>query len=754
MRVTQFACCTLLGILPLLWLPVLPSMSCIGGMIVAASLLLFSPDRRIRFLCVTVLLFCWGALACWQVQWPAQELPGKNRSVEIVLSQTDGQTTHQGWITHLNGQRLFPAPGITLYGNYLPEAPCAGQRWAMTIRVRAVHGQLNESGFDSQRYALAQHQPVTGRFIQATLLDKHCSLRSRFLSSLRTTLADISWRDVLLALGLGERLSVDPQIKLLMQQTGTSHLMAISGLHIALGASLGWLFIRGLQFFMPCRAINWRLPMVCALVCAFLYAWLTGLQPPAVRTVVAAGIWTLLRLSGRRWTTWEVWLCCIAAILIIDPISVLSDSLWLSVFAVATLIFWYQWVPLPRRSGSVVVSFIKDMLYVQSGLMLLLIPLQIALFHGISLTSLLANLVAVPVVTFVVVPLVLLGMFLHLTGPSMVEHITWSAADSVMGWVFAWLRMLPEGWLSVDERWGWASLLPWLMLIVWRLHAWLTFPALYLSASVMLMFPLWRQTPQSQWQVTMLDVGQGLAVVISRQDKAVLYDTGLAWPGGDSSTQLIIPWLRWHNLKPEGIILSHEHLDHRGGLDSIHRAWPSGWIRSPLGWAGHQSCKRGDRWQWQGLSFQVLWPLAIRDKQGNNGSCVVRVDDGQNSVLLTGDIELSAEMAMQSHYWQHLMSTIIQVPHHGSNTSSGVALLQQVGGRAALASASRYNAWRLPSEKVKARYLQHNYAWFDTPHQGQITITFSGERWKIEGLRDQLLPRWYHQWFGEGQDNG
>lgn len=749
MRITPLACCTILGILPLIWLPELPALLHIRGAIIALSLLLLCKRRCVRYLCVTGLLFCWGLLAAWQVQWPAQHLAGKNQSVEIVLSQTDGQTTHQGRITRLEGQRLFPAPGITLYGNYLPQPPCAGQRWAMSIRARAVHGQLNDGSFDSQRYALAQHQPLTGRFVEATLLDGQCSLRARFLASLRTTLADLPWRDVILALGLGERMALDPQIKKLLQQTGTSHLMAISGLHIALGASLGWALIRILQFFLPCRFINWRLPLLGALVSGFLYAWLTGMQPPALRTVIAAGIGALLRLSGRRWTAWEVWICCIAAIVLIDPLSVLSDSLWLSAFAVATLIFWYQWVPVPRRTGPVPLRVIKEMLYVQAGLMLLLAPLQIMLFHGISLTSLLANLIAVPVVTFIAVPLVLLGMLLHLSGPAMMENGVWFAADTVLGWVFAGLRILPEGWFGVDARWGWASLLPWLLLIIWRLHAWFTFPALYLSLSVLLMYPVWRPSPPGQWQVTMLDVGQGLAMVISRNGKAILYDTGLAWPGGDSGTQLIIPWLRWHHLEPEGIILSHEHLDHRGGLDSIRHAWPTAWIRSPLDWAGHQRCIRGDSWQWQGLSFHVLWPLVRKEKQGNNGSCVVRVDDGKNSVLLTGDIELSAEMAMQSHYWQHLMSTIIQVPHHGSSTSSGIALLQRVNGAAALASASRYNAWRLPSNNVRRRYQQHHYAWSDTPHQGQITVTFRGERWEIEGLRDQLLPRWYHQWFGE-----
>ena len=139
---------------------------------------------------------------------------------------------------------------------------------------------------------------------------------------------------------------------------------------------------------------------------------------------------------------------------------------------------------------------------------------------------------------------------------------------------------------------------------------------------------------------------------------------------------------------------------------------------------------------------------------GNNRSCVVRIDDGKQSILLTGDIEIPAERAMMSHYWQYLASTLIQVPHHGSNTSSSLALLQRTGGAAALASASRYNTWRMPAAKVVQRYRQQGYRWLDTPHQGQITVIFSTECWQIQSLRDQLLPRWYHQWFGETVDNG
>lgn len=558
----------------------------------------------------------------------------------------------------------------------------------------------------------------------------------------------------MLGLGMGERLAIPREIKILMQETGTSHLMAISGLHIALGATLGWLLLRGLQFFLPCRWLGWRAPLLTGLASAIFYAWLTGMQPPALRTCVALIVGCALRLSGKRWSPWQLWLCCIGAILFADPLAALSESLWLSAFAVAALIFWYQLAPMPGGKRCWLLRQSLALCHLQIGLMFLLAPLQIALFHGISLTSVLANLIAVPLVTFIVVPLILTAMFLHLCAPLTIEMVIWQSADRILAALFGFLRQLPPGWLELDARWLGISLLPWPALILWRFHAWRTLPAFCLACLGLLSWPFWRSTATNEWRVTMLDVGQGLAMVIERQGAALLYDTGLAWPEGDSGEQIIIPWLRWHHLHLEGVVLSHEHLDHRGGLNSVLKAWPQIWIRSPLGWAGHLACQRGEIWQWRGLTFRAFWPLPGATKQGNNRSCVVRVDDGKHSILLTGDIETPAEQAMISHYWQHLASTLIQVPHHGSNTSSGTALLRSVGGEAALASASRYNAWRMPSTKVKQRYRNQNYQWFDTPHQGQITVIFSADGWQIHSLRDQFLPRWYHQWFGGNVQNG
>jgi len=754
MGIPAISACIIAAILPLLWLPALPPLSIAWVCIATGTLLGLQRLRPLRYVGLWMIIFAWGVLAALESVWPMQNLTAGPQQAEVVITSTDGATTHQGRIVSLNGKPWFSATGVILYGNYLPQAACAGQRWAMILRLRAVHGELNDGGFDSQRYALGMHQPLTGRFTHAEAVDLTCSLRARYLSSLTSALAPYSWGKVILGLGMGERLAISSEIKNLMRETGTLHLMAISGLHIAFAASIVWLIARGIQFLLPCRWISWRTPLLAGVCFAAFYAWLTGMQPPAVRTVVSLAALVMLRFSGRQWSPWEVWLCCVAAILLVDPLAVLSQSLALSAFAVAALIFWYQWLPLPDASYSRWIKPLINLLHLQVGMMFLLLPLQASIFHGMSISSLFANIFAVPLVTFISVPLILAGMLLHLFPLPLFEGYVWQLADKSLAFLFWLLKGLPNGWVDIDERWLPVTLLPWLAIIGWRFRAWVSAPAISIVCSILLTYLFWRPVRSEGWTVHMLDIGQGLAMVIERQGKAILYDTGLSWPGGDSARQHIIPWLRWHHLTPEGVIISHEHSDHIGGLNSLRAVWPTMWIRSPLGWENHQPCFKGQHWQWQGLTFTVHWPPKEYKAVGNNRSCVVKIDDGEHSALLTGDIEAKAELAMLSHHWQFLTSTLIQVPHHGSNTSSSQALVQRVDGKIALASAARYNAWRFPSIKVVKRYQQEGYSWFDTPQYGQVSVSFSPHDWQIRRLRDQILPRWYHQWFGVPVDNG
>ena len=302
MRLPWLAGCAIIAMLPLLWLPVLPGPCSLAGASALALALIRLHGRAVAGVAMTLLLVVWGVLSAHQALWPTRHLTGAIRQAEVILSETDGQTLHRGQMVRLRGRYLFPPVGVTLYGELAPAPACAGQHWLMTLRLRPVHGQLNDGGFDSQRYALAQHRPLSGGIVAASALDARCSLRARYLTSLTRRLQTYPWRAVMLGLGMGERLSLPTEIKVLMQNTGTSHLMAISGLHIALAASLIMLLLRGVQYILPGRWIGWRLPLLAGLAGAVGYAWLTGMQPPALRTCLGLAVCCALRLSGQRWT--------------------------------------------------------------------------------------------------------------------------------------------------------------------------------------------------------------------------------------------------------------------------------------------------------------------------------------------------------------------------------------------------------------------------------------------------------------------
>ncbi|RPH29024.1 ComEC family protein [Buttiauxella warmboldiae] len=744
----------MIGIIPLLWLPTMPPLAAMATLLVAAPCVALVNYPFTRYVALGLLSCCWALFCARQSLMPVEEWTGKPIVIEAIIERSDGVQQHELRMVAAAGKIIFPAVGIRVQKGYFPDSLCVGQRWRMKVYLRPVHGLLNEGGFDSQRYALAQHRPLTARIISAQRITQQCSLRARWLAAVATATQSLPYQGVILALAFGERSGVSDEQKNLLRQSGTAHLMAISGMHISLAAMVGWLIARALQLLLPAHLIHFRMPLLASVFAAGIYTWLAGGNPPAVRALIGVIIWLVLRLQGRNWSGWEMWLCCITGILIYDPLTVLSDSFWLSALAVAALIFWYQWMPLPRcvAQANEFYRYPLALLHLQTGMMILLMPLQIFIFHGISLSALLANLIAVPLISLVVVPLLLAGLVF--TSIPWAGGYLWWGVDRLLALLFTALSLLPDGWLSVGQRFQALSLSGWLIVIIYRLSLWRSSWASAMVLLLSLFVSIRPEKKEGAWQITMLDVGHGLAMAFIREGKVFLYDTGNAWPGGDVAQQIIIPWLRWHHLTLEQIVISHEHLDHRGGLPALQREWPAVTIRSALRWEGHQPCFMGQQWEWQKLQFTVLWPPGERVMTGNNGSCVIMVSDGHFRILLTGDLEAEAELAMLKRRWDLLAADIIQVPHHGSRTSSTAPLLRAVAGRAALASTSRYNAWRLPSAKVVKRYQSQGYMWYDTAQSGQLTIEINSDKWQINSFRAQISPRWYHQWFGVSRDNG
>ncbi|WP_280922706.1 ComEC family protein [Serratia fonticola] len=742
-----------IGMLPILFLPHLPSWPLLMGLAVAALWLWrYKPNPWRQALCCCLLGFIYatGSASLLMQQVATLTTSGDKAVIASVRSiWLNGAETPQVQlrIEQVGGRWLVPALSFT--ANWRGEKPCAGQRWAMKVRFRPVHSSLNEGGFDGQRWAIANRQPLRGFVRSATALDKGCNWRQLIVKQMDQSFIPLTQRPVLLALAFGERSLMSNELRGQLMKTGVAHLMAISGLHISLAAAFAWGLARGVQFLLPARYIGYRLPLVISWLMALCYVWLAGGQPPAMRAFIALSLWLWLRLKGVSCTSWQIWLWCISLLLLCDPMSVLSDSFWLSALAVAALIFWFEWAPLPRRFSTSWGWAPLRWLHMQLGMTLLLMPLQFGLFHGLSWTSLPANLWAVPIVSLLSVPLILLALMLFFIPP--VSHWCWQLADLTVSWALWPLPGLEQGWLEVGAALLQFSALGWLAVVCWRFRWWYHFPV---GCAVVVLGCLFgrERSPDYRWRVDMLDVGHGLAVVIEREGKAVIFDTGNRWQASSAAERNILPFLRWRQISLEQIVISHSHLDHIGGLPVLEAAFPQASVRTPIVNVGHLPCVQGQRWVWRELNFQVLWPPARVDYAANDDSCVVRVDDGKFSLLLTGDIERRAEQALLKQR-ANLPSTILQVPHHGSKTSSTPPFLRAVAPKLAFASASRYNAWRLPAAKIVKRYRENHIPWRDTARSGQLSVFFYRHDWQVKGFREQLNPRWYHQWFGVEGDN-
>ncbi|TNV44438.1 DNA internalization-related competence protein ComEC/Rec2, partial [Yersinia pestis] len=234
--------------------------------------------------------------------------------------------------------------------------------------------------FDSQRWAIANRRPLQGRIIEAKLLDAECNFRQQIISSIEQQLVGYDQRRIMLALAFGERSQLNKEEWSLLRYTGTAHLMAISGLHIALAALFGGMLARLVQLLFPVSWIGPLLPLLIGWLIAMIYVWLAGANSPAIRAAIALTLWLLLRLFGILCSPWQVWRWALGLILVSDPLAVLSDSFWLSCLAVFSLICWFHLAPVSSRFITGWYGLVIRWFHLQFGMMLLLMPLQIGLF--------------------------------------------------------------------------------------------------------------------------------------------------------------------------------------------------------------------------------------------------------------------------------------------------------------------------------------------------------------------------------------
>ncbi len=559
----------------------------------------------------------------------------------------------------------------------------AGERWRLTVRMKMPYGTRNPHGFDLEAWMLERGIAASG-YVRETPAPQRvaaqahtpaawiAATRAAVRDRIFATLGDAPYAGVIAALVVGDQRSIPHEQWRAFTRTGVNHLLSISGLHVTMIAALaGWL-VASVWRRLPRQAEH--LParqagLVAAVLAAFGYALLAGFQVPAQRTLFMLVALALAFWGRREPRPFTALVVALFVVLLIDPWAVLSAGFWLSFGAMAAIL----WVTLGRVA---LPDKLRGWVTVQGAVTLALAPVLLLLFQQVSLVSPLANALAIPLVSWLITPLALLGV---LVAP------LWQVAAWLMAWLGAglnWAGDLPLAVTTLPAPAWWAVGLA-LAGTVWTLLP-RGFPlrVLGLLLWLPLLFPLRDAIAPGHFRAEVIDVGQGTAVLIRTANRALLYDTGAAFADSDSGERIVVPFLRASGVgELTGLIVTHDDNDHSGGMRSVLRDVPTGWLlhglpaASPLlgGVAAARHCMRGQRWNWDGVQFEILNPRpaahAETRRRDNDYSCVLRVASRRHSLLLTGDGERRTELELLES-GQLAPVSVLLAGHHGSLTSS------------------------------------------------------------------------------------
>ncbi|MDQ0569418.1 competence protein ComEC [Variovorax paradoxus] len=599
----------------------------------------------------------------------------------------------------------------------------AGERWRLTVRLKAPHGNLNPHGFDNELWLWEQGVRASGYVrtgsrdaapvrLQSTWLHPLERAREAVRDAVFERVADARQAGVIAALVTGDQGAIERSDWDIFRATGVAHLMSISGLHITMFAWLAahavgalwrrsaWLMLR---FPAPQAAL------VGGVLLAGLYALFSGWGVPSQRTVWMLATAALLRLTGRRWPWPHVWLLIAAVVVAIDPWALMQAGFWLSFVAVGVLFTTGFMRPADEKTGASVrlLAFFRE----QWVITLALTPLSLLLFQQVSVVGLLANAIAIPWVTLVITPLAMLG-----TAVAPLWNLAGWAVQA-LAVLLQWLAALPYATVSMaaPPMWmaacGVAGGVLLAMRLPWSLRA--------LGLPLLLPVLLW-QAPRpaaGQFELLAADIGQGNAVLVRTATHSLLYDAGPRYSlESDAGHRVLVPLLRAFDERLDMLLLSHRDSDHTGGAAAVLAMQPQAALVSSIE-ATHPlqavrpatRCEAGQRWTWDGVDFEILHPVPadyLSFTKPNAISCVLRIGNGRATVLLAGDIERLQETALVSRT-PELRADVLLAPHHGSKTSSSEALLDAVRPRIALVQAGYRNRFGHPAREVVDRYAAH-----------------------------------------------
>ena len=708
------------GLLAPMFLPALPP---VGLMLVLPVVGLMLLPFRSYPLAFWLFGFTW---ACVSAQWALNDrlpahLDGETRWLEgrvVGLPQNaDGVARFELADAHSRHEKL---PSLLRLAWYAGPPVNSGERWRLAVKLKRPVGLLNPDAFDHEAWLLAQRVGATGTIKDGQRLSEarwawRDSIRQRLLA------VDAQGRaGALAALVLGDGSGLSRDDWQILQDTGTVHLLVISGQHIGLLAAVMYLLVAGLARF-GLWPLRWPwLPWACGLAfaAALGYALLAGFDVPVQRACVMVGLVLLWRLRFRHLGAWWPLLLAFNGVLLLEPLASLRPGLWLSFAAVAVLIFtfggrlgaWRWWQTWTRAQWLIAIG---------------LCPVLLALNLPISLSGPLANLLAVPWISLVVLPPALLGTVL-LPVPYVGEGLLW-LAGGLIDWLFRALALIAGQWPAwiAPSIPFWVWILGSLGAVLLLLPRGVPLRPLGWPLLLILVVPPRERLEEGLADVWQLDVGQGLAILIRTRHHMLLYDAGPRFGDFDLGERVVLPALRKLSVDNlDVMLLSHADADHAGGALAIARGMKVVRILSgdPPGLPAElsaEACESGEQWQWDGVRFQLwMWSDA---RDSNQRSCVLQIEANGERLLLTGDIDVHAERVLLGSPLA-VPTQWLQSPHHGSRSSSSMALLNALKPEAVLISRGHGNSFGHPHPTVLARYRKQGLRIYDSAEQGAIHL--------------------------------
>ena len=682
---------------------------------------------------------------------------------DFLILEADRQTGAD-WVGRTVRLRWYESPNVLT----------PGDQWKLKVKLRPPRGYRNQHGFDYERFLLENGIRATGYVREGTkysgsprdLFTAVDRFRLDFRNHLSSSAILVN-KQMLTALAVGERSGLDRAQRSLLRESGLSHLVAISGLHIGLAALFAFslaagscrLFARCCSF-IPARHAG----VVAGIVTALVYSLVAGLPISTVRALIMVLIGGILLLASTRSSLDTLLAASMFLVAAAFPLRVASPGFWLS-FSAVWLIYRFvsqksrgrvEGLGTPvgntRKFVSAAIRYALTIGKLQLVLLAGMAPLLLFIFGEVPLASPLTNFVAVPIFGVLVVPSVLIALGVYAAGlPELVGWVLTPADKSISYtlWLahflsadlFPSIRLKPVAGALIVIGFGVVGVF------------WLK--ARQLGGLLIGMGLLWGGSlfqdsvslRDGEFEITTLDVGQGLAMVVSTRTRVLVYDFGPRFGKFSLGEAVVLPHLLGEGHRQIDLaVVSHGANDHAGGFRAVLAQFPIKEVFSgEPGSVPGVDCHLGvdAPWVWDGVRFSFLKSLPTKIRDANDLSCVLSIQGQYASALLTGDIETPSEQVLVGHYGQGLQTDLLQIPHHGSKTSSTKNFLRRTAPRHAVLSRGRQNRFNHPASEVVKRYERQQARIWDTAVDGQVTFLSLRGGWQIKTFSEDWAGFWH-----------